>query len=521
MAANAQQPEALPEPIRVEVTGSRIARIDGETALPVQVIGREEILRGNWTTAAELMAHVSANFNGANNALNIGQPLYAPGLSGADLRGLGPGNTLVLLNGRRIANYAFAGATVDLTTIPLAAIERVEILKDGASSIYGTDAIAGVVNFVTRKNFAGAEVTGQAGLTEQGGGDHYQATATAGWGDLTKDRFNAFITVDWQKDTALNASERPFAATGYRPEYGIGQLANSTFPANVRRPQTAATATRRLPAAACHRFRSRSVRRAASTLPTPPTCCRSRSNGTSSAARRGSGRPASRSSQSLSTPATRSKRAMRPRPPPGVAPSTVRRSCTRLVGPTTPPSLPQTIVSPAHWRSTFASCLWAPQTQTVTTDSQRYVIGAQGTVSAWIYNAGYTHSVNTADYGFASGFVATAPFQAAMASGLVNPFGDSGPAGLALLQSAQVTGTTRKATGTLDQLDFSMSRDIVVLPGGPLAIAIGGEGRREQLTDEPSQGLESGTILGLPLAVSPQDASRNVGAVYARSTCQS
>ncbi len=89
VAANAQQPEALPEPIRVEVTGSRIARIDGETALPVQVIGREEILRGNWTTAAELMAHVSANFNGANNALNIGQPLYAPGLSGADLRGLG------------------------------------------------------------------------------------------------------------------------------------------------------------------------------------------------------------------------------------------------------------------------------------------------------------------------------------------------------------------------------------------------------------------------------------------------
>ena len=221
--------------MRIEVTGSRIARIDGETALPVQVIRRDEIERGNWTTAAELMAHVSANFNGTNNALNIGNP-FTPGLSSANLRGLGNGNTLVLLNGRRIANYAIAAATVDLTTIPLAAIERVEILKDGASSIYGTDAIAGVVNFITRKNFAGAEVTGQAGVTEQGGGNHSQATVTVGWGDLTKDRFNAFVTVDWQKDTALAASERPFAASGYRPDDGFVSLQRATFPANVRRP---------------------------------------------------------------------------------------------------------------------------------------------------------------------------------------------------------------------------------------------------------------------------------------------
>src|SRR5438105_9508639 len=139
--------------LKVEVTGSHIKRADAETALPVQIITREEIDRAGWTTAAELMAHASANLGGFNDQLSIGQ-FGTPGLASADLRGLGDGNTLVLLNGRRLANYAFFGATANLNSIPLAAVERVEILKDGASSIYGTDAIAGVINFITRKDYS-------------------------------------------------------------------------------------------------------------------------------------------------------------------------------------------------------------------------------------------------------------------------------------------------------------------------------------------------------------------------------
>jgi outer membrane receptor protein involved in Fe transport len=199
--AQTAEPPVFPD-MRIEVTGSRIARTDSETALPVQVISRDEILRGNFNTASELMAHISANVNGMNSQLSIGTS-GNPGMASANLRGLGDGNTLVLLNGRRLSNYAFLSATVDLNSIPLAAIERVEILKDGASSIYGTDAIAGVINFITRKDFSGVEVSGQAGVTQHGGGDHYQATVTAGWGDLTKDRFNAFVTVDWQKGHAI------------------------------------------------------------------------------------------------------------------------------------------------------------------------------------------------------------------------------------------------------------------------------------------------------------------------------
>ena len=85
---------------------------------------------------------------------------HPPGLSSANLRGLGDGSTLVLLNGRRLANYAFDGEAVDLNSIPSAAIDRVEVLKDGASAIYGTDAIAGVINFILRKDYSGDEITG-------------------------------------------------------------------------------------------------------------------------------------------------------------------------------------------------------------------------------------------------------------------------------------------------------------------------------------------------------------------------
>ena len=135
----------------VYVTGSNIARTDIETALPIQVITREDIERSGAINAAALLSQVSANLIGTTDAIFIGNG--RPGLSSANLRGLGEGSTLVLLNGRRAANYATTGSTVNLNFIPVAAIERVEILKDGASAIYGADAMAGVINFVLRKDF--------------------------------------------------------------------------------------------------------------------------------------------------------------------------------------------------------------------------------------------------------------------------------------------------------------------------------------------------------------------------------
>ena len=124
-------------------------------------------------------------------ALN-GAATGQPGFSGASLRGLGASETLVLLNGRRVANYAFTysrGQGVDLHTIPLAAIERVEVLKDGASAIYGSDAIGGVINFVTRKDYKGVEaLRATTGGSEGGGGAQIACRASLDAGAGRRER---------------------------------------------------------------------------------------------------------------------------------------------------------------------------------------------------------------------------------------------------------------------------------------------------------------------------------------------
>src|SRR6185312_12298239 len=161
---------------------------------------REDIERGGFASVAEIMSHVSANIGAFSDALSIGAQFNPrdivprPGLSSINLRGIGDGSTLVLVNGRRVANYAFDGGAVDVNTLPIAAIDRVEILKDGASAIYGTDAIAGVVNFILRKDFSGVDMSGYGAVTGHGGGNQYQANVTAGYGNLGKDRFSVFAT---------------------------------------------------------------------------------------------------------------------------------------------------------------------------------------------------------------------------------------------------------------------------------------------------------------------------------------
>ena len=157
---------------RVEITGSSIKRIDGEAALPVEVVKRQDIDKLGVTTAAELLQKLTANVGGLTDGASITDQSGAQrGFNGANLRGLGVSSTLVLLNGRRLANFASPGdnAGVDLNNIPAGAIQRVEVLKDGASAIYGTDAMGGVINFITRKDYQGAALSAYALRTGEGG----------------------------------------------------------------------------------------------------------------------------------------------------------------------------------------------------------------------------------------------------------------------------------------------------------------------------------------------------------------
>ena len=146
---------------RVEVTGSSIKRLADEGALPLQVITAEQIQQLGVTTAADLLGTLSANSANVDNAISRNnvfgaeQDRLTGGSTFANLRGLGPTGTLVLLNGRRVSTHGMSGGAVDLNTIPMAAVARVEVLKDGASAIYGTDAIGGVINFILRTDFRG------------------------------------------------------------------------------------------------------------------------------------------------------------------------------------------------------------------------------------------------------------------------------------------------------------------------------------------------------------------------------
>lgn len=164
---------------RIAVTGSRIQRQDMETASPVTVIDAAAIRSEGFTTVDELLqAQTSMAGAAVGSSTNNG----SDGVAQVDLRGMGSQRTLVLLNGRRMVNSGSgADSSVDLNAIPVAMISRVEILKDGASAVYGSDAIAGVVNIITKKDFEGFQVDVQGGMTDKSDGENGEISALYGF----------------------------------------------------------------------------------------------------------------------------------------------------------------------------------------------------------------------------------------------------------------------------------------------------------------------------------------------------
>ncbi|MBI5276546.1 MAG: TonB-dependent receptor [Burkholderiales bacterium] len=168
---------------RVEITGTNIRRADAETAAPVQTVTREEIINSGKSSVAEYLQTLTAD-NAGSVPMTFGNG-FASGASGISLRGFGAHATLVLINGRRIAPYGLADdgqkQFVDLNMIPLEAVDRVEVLKDGGSAIYGSDALGGVVNVILRKNFNGTVVKVDGGTSRYSDGNELKAAITHGF----------------------------------------------------------------------------------------------------------------------------------------------------------------------------------------------------------------------------------------------------------------------------------------------------------------------------------------------------
>ena len=228
MAAHAQQAPApsksadesdKPEMQEVVVTGTLLKRANVETAEAITVL-KTDALKDQ---GIENLEQAMSTLTSANPSINIASAVgtFSGGGTYANLRGLGNGRTLVLLDGQRLSPNAFNGLGVDLSGIPFSAIETVDVLREGASALYGSDAIAGVINFVTKKNYQGAEIQVNFDHPQEAGGGSGEADFSFGHGDLVNDGYNFMITGSYSKQQELQATQRGFSAQGFNPAAGI------------------------------------------------------------------------------------------------------------------------------------------------------------------------------------------------------------------------------------------------------------------------------------------------------------
>jgi iron complex outermembrane receptor protein len=498
-------------PQKVYITGSSVKHIQGETSLPVQIITRQDIDRTGATTTTELLNSISAasssgNTNPASNTLGVNM------MSGASLRGLGYQRTLVLLNGRRVANNAMDGGGVDLETIPLSAVDRVEILEDGASAVYGADAVGGVINFILKKDYQGVEGSVYGTGTQHGGSAGSRANLTMGTGDLVEDKYNMFVTLEAGHDNSLNYTSRPqFNTLLLPPSYGplnangLGRytnLATASTPGNAYSLDGTVAGNPSNPNCT-----------APNTYPnTDGTCLYDfgpfgqilPATTKYSLVSRMTFKTDNETEYYIETSLSRNSYVY------GNYPTFADGSNTTADG-TFPGFTPFTVnpgqqYYPTQWAANnglsgqpiaFQSFLdeLGPSTGQAVNDQYRLVLGTTGTAGGWDYDTGLNlNHAYSASY-FTSGVVDTQKFYNLTLSGLYNPFGPQSPAGLAALQATQFNGNLTRANANVESWDLKLSRSLAKLPAGTVDFAVGTEFRRETLNQDYSPEWALGELM--------------------------
>lgn len=205
---------------RITVTGSQIRRIDVEGPSPVQTLTKKDLEKSGYNSVSDVLRDQTvSSFGGIREQSGSN----AAGVATVNLRGLGSTKTLVLLNGHRLPAEAVTGA-VDLNLIPMAAVERIEILKDGASAIYGSDAIGGVVNIITRKDFEGVEVRLQSSIPELKGGARHEIGLTHG---LVGEKFSMVNVLQYRTNSVVFSRDREWTQSGMSPFGSPGSYRNA------------------------------------------------------------------------------------------------------------------------------------------------------------------------------------------------------------------------------------------------------------------------------------------------------
>lgn len=522
-----QQPQKVE---KVEVTGSNIKRTDTETSAPVDVITREDIERSGKQTVAEVLRSIPQNTGSLDEKSTNS---FAPGSAGISLRGLGQKATLVLMNGRRIAGYGLAQniqeSFVDLNSIPAAAIERIEVLRDGASAIYGSDAIAGVVNFIMRKDYRGAEVN-LSGTTLQGTGrgQEFRVSGTVGFGDLASDRFNVMAVADYYKRGELTFNDVDFLRSYDRRRFPGG---NNDTSVTVGQFQSRTAVGGLLP--------TRSISECPGTV----------INGVpamTSAGLTGFGATFTANStwcnydqaaQTTVSPGTerigafaRGTFALTPNLT-GFAEVGYSKTQTEQVfqwafvrttgfatsGQSIVPFTYRVVLGPGQGGNPtngsveYRGFFWdlGPRRATVDSDAFRVLAGLEGYQLGWDWKSGFGYSETKTVNGFQN-LISQSGLNAAIAANTYN-FDKPSTNTQAVRDSIRVNGAN-VGKSTMTAFDIKASRELFDMPGGPAGVAVGLDYRNESMKIVPDARIAANDVLGR--GQTSVDGSRNVVAAY-------
>ena len=479
---------------KVEITGSSIKRIAVEGALPVQRLSQEAIAKSGATSVADLIQALPAMQGFTIGAVAAGS--NSGGNTSASLHGIGETYTLVLLNGRRIAPQG-SGTTVNLNAIPMSAVERVEILTDGASALYGSDAIAGVVNFILKKNQQGATLEATYGGPEDKGGNAWNTSVTYGFGDLEEDRFNVLISYRHDEQSKLKATDRTFADSSYLK-----------FARNGKNYLWDRTSTSAAPAGATVAYNNPDSK---STAFTPYLLmnggCPENSYKTTSNARAcgfdtGSTVEIVPQSKrdSLFTKGTYklndnlnafaevaySRFDLTARIAANPIPISIAKDSAlynTYVSPYLTPAQRADVKSvTANYRTTD----FGLRASNTITETKHMVVGVEGELGAWNFESGLTWSQNSIDERYTGGYAKNQAFKDMIANPEFNPFASKQSAAIqSQIASAQFVGSIRTASTTMRGVDTHGSRELFDLPGGKASLGIGGDYRTYRYEQSP------------------------------------
>lgn len=532
---------------RVVVTGSSIKRLEAETALPVTVVTRDQIEKSGATNVEDILRRVTASSAMLSDATQGAG--YAT--SNANMRGLGANSTLILLNGRRLAAHPFGSiggaAAVDLNSIPFAAIDRIEVLRDGASAIYGTDAVGGVINFITRRDYNKGELKlAYAAPKGNYGGDEKGASLSFGMGDVTKDGWNLLLTANFKDQERIKAIDQGLylrhatEIPGSRPPTSFRGFPGAIF---INDGDQLLTPGQYAGAGASFAACDPNNTVVSNTGPTPSgntaRYCRAiyaamldnlPDSKKTDVYARGTFNLGGGHQMFMEGSMGRNATIGRVAPTPldsGAAKVNPDGTYPPFAMPVTSRYFPVALLTSLG----YTAANWDPDgngyaeivTRSLdmgnrvsdnTNEQYRFVVGANGTFGSWDYDMGLNiaQARGTLVY---SGYLLQAPYLAALRSGNINPFGPNDATGLALLKAAELTGEVRKSKGTTFEYDAKISRELGKMSGGNMAVALGIDLRKEKAEDRPTNAsYEAGLHIGGEGSVPTTVASRTVSAVF-------